>query len=98
MHERCYRNIHDLIGLCLLFPFKDKLTDLKLVVEDTVDNVATLQDCNMLGQNTEKTYRLTLHDITCCFFYLVLVVSLRDPGAQDGSRPGHHTRAEEHVC
>lgn len=53
------------------FPrFKNKLTDLKLVIEDTIDNVATLQDCNvdqgqplqLLGQNTEKTYRLTFHD------------------------------------
>lgn len=26
---------------------KDKLTDLKLVIDDTIDNVATLQDCNM---------------------------------------------------
>ncbi|XP_011614182.2 thrombospondin-4a [Takifugu rubripes] len=26
---------------------QDKLTDLKLVIEDTIDNVATLQDCNM---------------------------------------------------
>lgn len=50
------------MGLRLLLPFEDKLTDLKLVVEDTIDNVATLQDCNMdqgqplqlLGQNTEK--------------------------------------------
>uniref|UniRef100_H3C524 EGF-like domain-containing protein n=1 Tax=Tetraodon nigroviridis TaxID=99883 RepID=H3C524_TETNG len=47
---------------------EDKLTDLKLVVEDTVDNVATLQDCHMdqgqplqlLGQNTgKKPNRLT---------------------------------------
>lgn len=36
--------------------------DLKLVIEDTVDNVATLQDCNMdqlqplqlLGQSTDR--------------------------------------------
>lgn len=26
---------------------QDKLTDLKLVIEDTIDNVATLQECNM---------------------------------------------------
>nr|XP_040052565.1 thrombospondin-4a [Gasterosteus aculeatus aculeatus]XP_040052566.1 thrombospondin-4a [Gasterosteus aculeatus aculeatus] len=26
---------------------KDELTDLKLVIEDTIDNVATLQDCSM---------------------------------------------------
>lgn len=28
-------------------PLKDKLTDLKLVIEDTIDNVATLQDCGV---------------------------------------------------
>lgn len=27
--------------------FQDELTDLKLVIEDTIDNVATLQDCSM---------------------------------------------------
>ncbi|CAG07859.1 unnamed protein product, partial [Tetraodon nigroviridis] len=42
-----YKSVHRLAGLCLYFPFEDKLTDLKLVVEDTVDNVATLQDCHM---------------------------------------------------
>lgn len=50
---------NDFISLCLLFLFKDKLTDLKLVIEDTIDNVATLQDCSvdqdesvqLLGEN-----------------------------------------------
>lgn len=27
--------------------FQDELTDLKLVIEDTIDNVATLQDCSV---------------------------------------------------
>lgn len=30
-----------------LFLCKDELTDLKLVIEDTIDNVATLQDCSV---------------------------------------------------
>lgn len=37
------------------------MTDLKLVIEDTIDNVATLQDCSvhqgqsvqLLGENTQ---------------------------------------------
>uniref|UniRef100_A0A3P8TS07 Thrombospondin 4a n=1 Tax=Amphiprion percula TaxID=161767 RepID=A0A3P8TS07_AMPPE len=47
------------LSLHLLFLCKDKLTDLKLVIEDTIDNVATLQDCSvdqvesvqLLGEN-----------------------------------------------
>lgn len=51
-----------LITLCShtfsVLVFKDELTDLKMVIEDTIDNVATLQDCsvepveslNLLGQ------------------------------------------------
>lgn len=35
------------ILICLLFLCKDELTDLKLVIEDTIDNVATLQDCSV---------------------------------------------------
>lgn len=29
-----------------VFIFKNQLTDLKLVIEDTIDNVATLQECH----------------------------------------------------
>lgn len=44
----------------LFFTFQDTVTDLKLVIEDTIDNVATLQDCSgdqgqsvqLLGENT----------------------------------------------
>lgn len=50
------------MGPRLLFPLEDKVTDLKLVLEDTIDNVATLQDCSvdqgqplqLLGQNTDQ--------------------------------------------
>lgn len=82
------------------------MTDLKLVIEDTIDNVATLQDCNMdqvqplqlLGQNTERP--AGQHYITCarCHFNPTLVVSPRNPRSQDDARPGHRPGAEEHVC
>ena len=39
--------LSNLTSLCLIFLCKDELTDLKLVIGDTIDNVATLQDCSM---------------------------------------------------
>lgn len=46
------------------FRCKDELTDLKLVIEDTIDNVATLQDCSMdqresLQLLSENSFQLT---------------------------------------
>lgn len=56
MIDTCHMHF---ILICLLFFSKDELTDLKLVIEDTIDNVATLQDCSvdqseslqLLGEN-----------------------------------------------
>lgn len=107
MNSICLESSFTIRSVCLPFPFKDKLTDLKLVIEDTIDNVATLQDCNvdqvqplqLLGQNTDKpTGRRYTQTSVCCHFNLTRVVSLRNPGSQDGARPGHRTGAEEHVC
>lgn len=59
----------------LLF-WKGELTDLKLVIEDTIDNVATLQDCSvdqeeslqLLGEN--RSHSLTSRDTNMQLFYL----------------------------
>ncbi|XP_041642868.1 thrombospondin-4a isoform X1 [Cheilinus undulatus] len=39
---------------------QDELTDLKLVIEDTIDNVATLQDCSMDRVESRASARETL--------------------------------------
>lgn len=62
--------------LAVWFPLsfcQDELTDLKLVTEDTIDNVATLQDCSvdqsesvqLLGEN--KLQVTFSHDLTQSF-------------------------------
>lgn len=51
---------HLLLSLCLLFLCKDELTDLKLVIEDTIDNVATLQDCSVDHVETRTSTREAL--------------------------------------
>uniref|UniRef100_A0A8D0A4B5 Thrombospondin 4a n=1 Tax=Sander lucioperca TaxID=283035 RepID=A0A8D0A4B5_SANLU len=48
---------------------QDELTDLKLVIEDTIDNVATLQDCSMdqresLQLLSENRLQLTIKETT----------------------------------
>jgi len=45
-----------------VFVCQDELTDLKLVIEDTVDNVATLQDCST--DQSESLQLLSESDIT----------------------------------
>lgn len=76
----------------ILFPFKDELTDLKLVIEDTIDNVATLQDCSMghseplqlLSEN--KPVRLTSQtreDLQCVLNCLTLICEFSS-GLQQG--------------
>lgn len=68
--------------LCLLLLFKNKLTDLKLVIEDTIDNVATLQDCSvdqgesvqLLGENRLQPTVSHNMSCACCHFNLILDV------------------------
>ena len=107
MNATCIHFIHS--SLCLVFLCKDELTDLKLVIEDTIDNVATLQDCSVdqreslqLSENRPQltvkhmqSFNIKLVD----YLTLLCEMPLRYPGRQDGAdtRPGHHAGAEDHV-
>lgn len=50
LQSRVFMYVCSMYGIYVyifLFLCKNQLKDLKLVIEDTIDNVATLQDCSM---------------------------------------------------
>lgn len=74
----------------LLF-HKGKLTDLKLVIEDTIDNVATLQDCSsdqgeslQLGKIEIVVYRHIIYLEIFLHLYFLLELSEIFTGVQRG--------------
>lgn len=84
------------------------MTDLKLVIEDTIDNVATLQDCTMDQaeslQLLGELQHADSHHWTFLFLQMWFWLSNYDlqnlhssARWQDDTRSGHHNRAEEHV-
>uniref|UniRef100_A0A8D0A4N5 Thrombospondin 4a n=1 Tax=Sander lucioperca TaxID=283035 RepID=A0A8D0A4N5_SANLU len=67
---------------------QDELTDLKLVIEDTIDNVATLQDCSMDQRESLQLLSENRFDISTRCFYICLCVPTGLGGNPTNTGPG----------
>uniref|UniRef100_A0A8C7DB49 Thrombospondin 4a n=1 Tax=Oncorhynchus kisutch TaxID=8019 RepID=A0A8C7DB49_ONCKI len=101
---------HNKVALRTLQPTgQDELTDLKLVIEDTLDNVATLQDCSIqqseslgtiqiLGKNTPLLIMIEDTQVVCDVILYMRVSLSVGLGDNIASGPGTGPRSGPSKC